>query len=178
MVSLVATLINLFKAPILLSTIIPLTICFLTKFELNENILFFALSLISWIIGTTVILYVTYLFYNGKFFIFLSNPVGEGTILPESPTKKLVVEGLFCYTRNPMLTSVFLNILAISLFFKSVFVLIYFIVFVFVSTTFTVKFEEVELAERYGDQYDLYIKNVPRFIPRLTKFEFHKIKAK
>jgi protein-S-isoprenylcysteine O-methyltransferase Ste14 len=73
-----------------------------------------------------------------------------------------------------MLTSVFLNILAISLFFKSVFVLIYFVGFATMTTRKLVFVEEIELLKTFGKEYEIYKENVPRFIPRLTKFEISK----
>jgi hypothetical protein len=62
---------------------------FTTKFEPNENILFFTLSLISWIFGTTVILHVTYLFYNGKKnFKFLNSNQSEKAPFSQNPQQK------------------------------------------------------------------------------------------
>ena len=93
------------------------------------------------------------------------------TCLPDVPTKNLVIKGLFCYTRNPMLLACWSNILSIFFIFNSTFVLIYFCLFSFITTFYIIFIEELELEETFKNEYKIYQENVPRFIPRLTKFE-------
>lgn len=89
---------------------------------------------------------------------------GNGTLSPADPTKKLVVSGLYRYSRNPMYVGVLLILIGEALFFPMVRLLIY-LVFVFVAFNgFIILAEEPRLRKDFGAAYSAYCKNVRRWI--------------
>lgn len=93
---------------------------------------------------------------------------GNGTPAPWDPPKNLVIEGPYRYVRNPMLTSVFLFLLAESMFFQSLALLIWLVIFIIINLFYFPLSEEKALEKRFGDDYLKYKANVPRYIPRFT----------
>ena len=93
--------------------------------------------------------------------------IGNGTIAPWSPTRKLVVGGLYLYVRNPMITGVLTALLGESLIFHSVPIFEWLIAFFVINNLYFLMSEEPGLAKRFGEEYLEYKRNVPRWIPRL-----------
>ena len=92
---------------------------------------------------------------------------GLGTPAPIDAPKKLVVNGLYRFVRNPMYVGVFCLITSRAVYFWSFAVVLY---LVFVATCvqlFVVLYEEPHLRKVFGEQYLEYCKNVPRWISRL-----------
>jgi len=101
----------------------------------------------------------------------LFHRLGKGTAAPWDPPKKLVVAGPYCYMRNPMLTSVFIMLIAEILITGSWVIAVWFAVFLCVNMIYFPLVEEKELLRRFGDDYANYKANVPRYIPRLKPWE-------
>ena len=93
------------------------------------------------------------------------------TLAPWNPTQKLVVHGIYRYVRNPMITGMFCILLGEAIFFGSWWLLGWFGFFVLVNVIYIPLLEEPGLARRFGNDYLLYRRNVPRWIPRLTPWE-------
>jgi protein-S-isoprenylcysteine O-methyltransferase Ste14 len=106
---------------------------------------------------------------SGTITLFVT--VGKGTLAPWNPTQKLVVRGVYKHVRNPMIVGVFFVLLGEASFFGSMWLLGWFAIFVLVNMIYIPLFEEPGLAKRFGDNYLLYKRNVPRWIPRLTPWE-------
>jgi len=88
---------------------------------------------------------------------------GSGTLSPADPTKKLVIKGLYRYSRNPMYVGVMLMLIAESIFFQSV-TLWRYTLFIFVAFyVFILIHEEPRLKRDFGDEYNQYIKKVRRW---------------
>jgi len=108
---------------------------------------------------------------NGLYFlsitIWLFINIGKGTLAPWSPTRKLVVIGPYCYVRNPMISGVLMTQLGESVVFGSPGIFILFLLFFIVNHIYFIYSEEPGLAKRFGQEYMVYKKNVPRWIPRL-----------
>lgn len=96
--------------------------------------------------------------------------IGKGTLAPWSPTKKLVISGLYRYVRNPMILGVFIILIGESIALLSVRILEWAVIFLFINTTYFLVYEEPGLEERFGDEYLEYKKHVRRWIPRLTPY--------
>ena len=89
---------------------------------------------------------------------------GEGTLSPADPTKKLVVSGLYKYSRNPMYWGVMLILVSEALFFESSSLWIY-ALFIFIAFYLFILFvEEPRLRKDFGEEYDAYRKKVRRWI--------------
>jgi protein-S-isoprenylcysteine O-methyltransferase Ste14 len=96
---------------------------------------------------------------------------GEGTPAPWDPPRKLVVNGPYRYVRNPMITSVLINLVAESIFFQSWPLLAWTIIFLIGNAIYFPLSEERGLEQRFGASYREYKRNVPRWIPRLTPWQ-------
>lgn len=91
---------------------------------------------------------------------------GRGTPAPIAPTKKLVVEGLHRYVRNPMYIGVATIVLGQAVLFQSWHVVEYLAVVLLIVQFFVMFYEEPTLARQFGAEYEEYKKRVPRWIPR------------
>lgn len=89
---------------------------------------------------------------------------GRGTLSPVDPTKRLVVAGLYKFSRNPMYVGVILILIGEAIFFQSVELWIYSL-FVFITfNIFTILVEEPRLRKDFGEEYNLYCQKVRRWI--------------
>jgi protein-S-isoprenylcysteine O-methyltransferase Ste14 len=96
---------------------------------------------------------------------------GLGTPAPVDAPRKLVVNGLFRYVRNPMYLGVLLIIFGQAILYGSPTVFVYMLgVWAFFSL-FVLLYEEPELRRLFGAQYEAYCEQVRRWIPRRPKSE-------
>ncbi len=93
--------------------------------------------------------------------------IGGGTLAPWDPPRKLVVRGVYRHVRNPMISGVFAVVLGEALLFRSTALVQWFLFFVLLNLIYIPLLEEPGLARRFGEDYRIYKKNVPRWIPRL-----------
>ncbi len=93
---------------------------------------------------------------------------GDGTLAPWSPTKKLVVTGLYRYVRNPMIIGVLITLIGESICTGSRKIFIWAIIFFIINNVFFFFFEERNLAKKFGEEYRKYKKEVPRWIPKFN----------
>ncbi|MCX6030019.1 MAG: isoprenylcysteine carboxylmethyltransferase family protein [Chloroflexi bacterium] len=91
---------------------------------------------------------------------------GRGTPLPLDAPKKLVVRGLYRFTRNPMYIGVLSVVLGWTALFATGALLIYAAVVAIVVHTFVVRYEEPKLRALFGTEYDAYAAQVDRWLPR------------
>jgi protein-S-isoprenylcysteine O-methyltransferase Ste14 len=91
-----------------------------------------------------------------------------GDVSPDSQSSRLVTQGLYRYTRNPMLLGYFLFLMGVGLFFGSfALALILSTLFVLVVSFWIKTHEEPELVKRFGQEYISYREITPFIIPRL-----------
>ncbi len=88
---------------------------------------------------------------------------GKGTISPLDPTKRLVVHGLYKYSRNPMYVGVMLVLIGESVFFRSNSLWWYSLIIFIAFNIFILVHEEPRLKKVFGKEYDLYCKKVRRW---------------
>lgn len=91
---------------------------------------------------------------------------GRGTLAPVDPPKTLVVRGWYPYVRNPMYVGVLLIVLGEALLFESVGLAIYAVVLWLACHLFVVFYEEPTLREKFGAEYEAYLRSVHRWIPK------------
>ena len=92
---------------------------------------------------------------------------GRGTPLPLDAPKKLVVRGLYRYTRNPMYLGVLSVVLGWAGVFADAWLLVYALFAGMLVHIFVVTYEEPKLKELFGAEYEKYQAEVARWIPRL-----------
>lgn len=144
-----------FVLPITVLIIVPLTIE--PKARLVVDLLFVA-GIFIFIAGVSLLAVTVSSFIR----------IGKGTLAPWSPTKNLVVGGVYAYVRNPMITGVLTALLGESFIAHSVNIYIWAILFYAINTIYFLISEEPGLEKRFGTEYREYRKNVPRWIPRFT----------
>lgn len=92
--------------------------------------------------------------------------VGKGTLAPWDPTRQLVVEGPYRYLRNPMISAVLAVLLGEAALLGSAGIAVWAAAFAAINTAYFVLGEEPGLEERFGNQYRVYKRQVPRWVPR------------
>lgn len=97
--------------------------------------------------------------------------IGHGTLAPFDPPQKLVVRGVYMHVRNPMITGALSILLGEAVFFGSWWLLAWFGFALILNVFYIPLVEERGLAKRFGDDYLLYKRNVPRWIPRSTPWK-------
>jgi protein-S-isoprenylcysteine O-methyltransferase Ste14 len=108
--------------------------------------------------------------------IGLFSVVGEGTLAPWDPTRRLVVEGPYRYVRNPMISGVIFILIAEAILLGGWPLWVWMLLFAAVNMIYVPLSEEKGLDERFGKEYRAYRKNVPAWIPRTTPWEGKKKK--
>lgn len=93
--------------------------------------------------------------------------VAKGTPVPFTPTKKLIVKGLYRFVRNPMYIAGVCILAGEALLFQSIGIFIYCLI-MFGIFHLHALMEETLLASKFGLEYENYRKQVPRWVPRLT----------
>jgi protein-S-isoprenylcysteine O-methyltransferase Ste14 len=93
--------------------------------------------------------------------------VGRGTLAPWDPTTRLVVRGPYRYVRNPMISGVLFILIGEAALFNSIPLLVWSAAFFAVNAIYFPLVEEPGLARRFGDDYERYKANVPRWLPRM-----------
>jgi len=89
---------------------------------------------------------------------------GKGTLSPVDPTKKLVVTGLYKFSRNPMYIGGMLMLIGEAIFFSSVSLWIYTAIVFVAFYLFIVFHEEPRLKREFGAEYEKYLKEVRRWL--------------
>lgn len=94
----------------------------------------------------------------------------KGTPVPINPPPKVITDGPYSYSRNPMMTGLFTVLFGIGILFQSVCIVFIFIPFFIVTMVLELKYiEEPELEKRLGVDYLEYKKRVGMFMPLLKK---------
>ena len=88
---------------------------------------------------------------------------GGGTLAPIDPPHRLVVRGLYRYTRNPMYNGVLAALVGEAWFFRSTALLKYAGVVLVAFHLFVVLYEEPTLEATFQGSYQAYRRSVPRW---------------
>lgn len=89
---------------------------------------------------------------------------GRGTLSPLDPTKRLVVSGLYRYSRNPMYVGVMLILIGEAVFWRSPAMALYAAVIFIAFNIFISLHEEPRLRRQFAEEYERYVKRVRRWI--------------
>jgi protein-S-isoprenylcysteine O-methyltransferase Ste14 len=146
--------------PFTVTCILPFFIYNPAQHDIPNNLLVRTIGLVFLLCGVSLFLYTVILFNN----------IGKGTLAPWSPTQKLVVVGPYRYCRNPMISGVLFILLGEVFILHSTNVLIEVVFFLLINTLYFIFSEEPGLLRRFGEDYQVYKQNVPRWIPRITPY--------
>ena len=95
---------------------------------------------------------------------------GRGTLAPWDPPRKLVTDGAYAHSRNPMISGVILVLVAEAMLLRSLPQLEWAGLFALINAVYIPLLEEPMLRARFGTRYQEYARNVPRLIPRLRPY--------
>lgn len=90
--------------------------------------------------------------------------IGRGTPVPFDAPVRLVVRGLYRYSRNPMYVGVLTIIFGWAPLFASVTIAIYGVAVAICFHLMVVLYEERRLRQRFGQEYELYRSQVRRWL--------------
>ncbi len=124
--------------------------------------------LIQLIVGATLIVFGSFLLITT---VRLFVRTGKGTLAPWNPTRRLVVSGVYAYTRNPMISGVLFILLGEAIMFGSGGLFAWFLSFIAVNTVYFILSEEPGLEKRFKQEYVEYKRHVPRWIPQLKPWK-------
>jgi protein-S-isoprenylcysteine O-methyltransferase Ste14 len=91
--------------------------------------------------------------------------VGQGTPAPFDPPRRLVVRGPYRFVRNPMYVGAALALAGAALFFRSLALAGYAVLFLVVMHVFVLSYEEPTLRRTFGEDYAAYCRRVSRWLP-------------
>ena len=89
---------------------------------------------------------------------------GRGTPAPIAPPQLLVVSGMYRYVRNPMYLGVICVLFGEAVAFSSPTLVVYTAAVALLFHLFVVLYEEPRLRKQFGESYDLYRTDVPRWV--------------
>ncbi len=96
----------------------------------------------------------------------LPTQLGVPEIDPKGSSGVLLKEGIYGRIRHPRYVALSLRMLALAFFVN--YLVIYLLVLIYFPAIYIITIlEERELLHRFGDEYRQYMRNVPRFIPRM-----------
>lgn len=96
----------------------------------------------------------------------------KGTPVPFNPPPEVVTTGPYRFSRNPMLTGVFLFLFGLGLYLDSFSLVVFFTPLFILTNAWELKqIEEPELTKRFGEEYIDYRRRTPMFIPQLGRWE-------
>jgi len=97
--------------------------------------------------------------------------VGQGTLAPWDPTRRLVAVGPYRYMRNPMISGVVTMLAGEGIFLGSRVIAVWAATFIAINQVYFMLFEEPGLERRFGAAYREYKSAVPRWVPRATPWK-------
>lgn len=91
---------------------------------------------------------------------------GRGTPAPTDAPRHLVTDGLHGLMRNPLIAGELMVIWGEALYFSSLGFIGYAVLMTFFAQWVVVRVEEPELRARFGEHFEAYCRDVPRWLPR------------
>ena len=122
-----------------------------------------AVSVATHVLGGTLLVAGAGLF---AWCVLLFARVGQGTLAPWDPTKRLVAVGPYQHLRNPMITAVAAVLAGEALIHRSPRLGAWLLLFLAINQVYFLLVEEPGLERRFGEAYRVYRAAVPRWLPR------------
>jgi protein-S-isoprenylcysteine O-methyltransferase Ste14 len=121
-------------------------------------------------------LVITIIFVGALIRLWATKHIGRRMPWMKRKGKKLVRTGPYAIVRNPLYIGNIIIASGLSIFSELIWMIPILIFYLFILYHLVVLYEEKKLLVRWGDKYQAYLIEVPRWIPRLR--EFNKCKAK
>jgi protein-S-isoprenylcysteine O-methyltransferase Ste14 len=112
------------------------------------------------LLGTAVVMSATVSFYR----------LGEGTLAPWDPPRRIVVKNLYRFNRNPMYIGVVMVVLGWSVLTGNLWNYLYTAILPVGFHLRIVLYEEREMRRQFGKDWERYRRSVPRWGVRLTPY--------
>jgi protein-S-isoprenylcysteine O-methyltransferase Ste14 len=93
--------------------------------------------------------------------------IGRGTPAPFDPPRRLVIQGPYHFVRNPMYVGAGLALAGAALFYESLPLMGYSVLFLLAAHLFVVWYEEPTLRRTFGQEYEAYCRRVRQWWPSL-----------
>ena len=93
--------------------------------------------------------------------------IGQGTPAPFDPPRRLVIRGPYAFVRNPMYIGAGLALAGAALFYRSLALLVYTVIFLLITHLFVILYEEPTLRRTFGNDYASYCQEVRRWLPHI-----------
>jgi len=104
------------------------------------------------------------------FMLYLTFRIWATLFLGGRKDSELQTEGPYSATRNPLYVGSFCLFLSLVFFFRSIALVAMLIIGYFIYTRLVIRAEERFLADRFGDSFESYRKETPRFFPSFSKY--------
>jgi len=101
--------------------------------------------------------------------VYVQVTQGHGTPVPAMAPRKLIVDGPYQYSRNPMALGTLTFYLGVAIALGSYSAVMLVLVLALLLLFYIREVEEKKMAERYGEAYQQYRESTPFIIPRLRK---------
>jgi protein-S-isoprenylcysteine O-methyltransferase Ste14 len=108
--------------------------------------------------------------------IWSTKHVGRRILSMKKKGKVLVRSGPYAIVRNPLYVGNILIATGLSILSELIWLVPFLILYFFLLNHFVVLYEEKRLLSRWGDEYQTYLNEVPRWIPRVK--EWYGVKTK
>ena len=141
---------------------------FLVSFAVDRWLHFPSIKYLPWTLIIAIILLIPgIVFWAWTLVLFFK---ARGTPVPINPPKKLVTTGVYGFSRNPMMTGIYLVFFGVGLLVGSLSLTFIFTpLFIIIMTVYARTVEERELEIQFGQEYLDYKKKVGMYLPRLTR---------
>jgi protein-S-isoprenylcysteine O-methyltransferase Ste14 len=105
--------------------------------------------------------------FLGLWTVWVQYRHARGTPVPIMATKKLLTDGPYSLSRNPMLLGTILYYAGVSAYTSSIVAILGTVLFSVSMIVFVKLVEEREMSLRFGEEYSSYVQQTPFIIPRL-----------
>ena len=107
--------------------------------------------------------------------VWSTKHVGRRILRMKKKGKMLVRTGPYAIVRNPLYMGNILIAVGLSILSELIWLVPFLILYFFLLNHFVVLYEEKKLLSRWGDEYQTYLNEVPRWLPKVK--EWHGVKA-
>jgi protein-S-isoprenylcysteine O-methyltransferase Ste14 len=96
--------------------------------------------------------------------------IGRGTPASFDPPRRLVIRGPYRLVRNPMYIGAGLGLAGAAIFYGSISMAIYAVLFLLAAHLLVIFYEEPTLRRTFGAEYQAYCSRVRRWLPKKSSF--------